>query len=177
MPPPYSGSKGSDCLPFFSTLNMVVVSSSGNLFTRPNGVTSQTEVIFLFWRPLTKRQIRPGSRQSPCLDRGRTTWVFRGIHCLPHERGKGEGGGICNKISEICACTEAIWSNVWVYIASRDFTYDNTVLSPCFIFPFTTCFGLNRPSSGVLPCKNCYTVLNATHLLHMYFNVSQFLIL
>jgi hypothetical protein len=36
----------------------------------------------------------------------------------------------------------------------------------------TTCFGLNRPSSGVLPCQNCYTVLNVTHSFHMYFNVS-----
>jgi hypothetical protein len=36
-----------------------------------------------------------------------------------------------------------------------------------FTFPFTTCFGANRPSSGILICQNCYTVSNVTHSLHM----------
>jgi hypothetical protein len=57
-------------------------------------------------------------------------------------------------------------------------TYNNTVPSQCnylllftFTFLFTTCFGLNLPSSGVLPCQNSYTVLNVTHSLHKYFNM------
>jgi hypothetical protein len=28
-----------------------------------------------------------------------------------------------------------------------------------FTFPFTTCFGPNRPSSGILICQNCYAVI------------------
>jgi hypothetical protein len=64
-------------------------------------------------------------------------------------------------------------------VASLYFTHNNTVLSQwnyllffAFTFLFTTCFGLNRPSSDVLPCQNCNIVLNVTHSLHMYFNVS-----
>jgi hypothetical protein len=51
------------------------------------------------------------------------------------------------------------------------FTQDNTVPSQCnilyFLFPFTTCFGLNRLSSGVL-LKLLYCI--ECHSIHMYFN-------
>jgi hypothetical protein len=62
------------------------------------------------------------------------------------------------------------WNNIQ---SSRNvyFTHNNTISLQCsYLFfllslTFTTCFGLNRPSS---------TILTITHSLHMYFNITTF---
>jgi hypothetical protein len=62
-------------------------------------------------------------------------------------------------------------------VALLHFTYDNKLPSQCNCYTislslYTTCFGLNRPSSGVFTYQSCYTALNVSHSLHMYFHVS-----
>jgi hypothetical protein len=54
------------------------------------------------------------------------------------------------------------------------FTHNDTVPSTMqlflllpFHFSFHNIFRPHRPSSGALICQNCYTLLNATHSLHM----------
>jgi hypothetical protein len=54
----------------------------------------------------------------------------------------------------------------------KQIRHNETICYSLLSLPFTTYFGLNRPSSGVLPCQNYYTLLNVTHSLHMCFNVT-----